>query len=161
MNKKIEEIQKMINDYKKENPDESVGELSDTYHSFNDLYKHRVVLTALAFRFLPYAWKARKHEDGSMFDGMFVVGAPTPEGMVTYHYDNEYWDLFKIPEVPCCKFDGHTPEDVIDRLTNFINNSGAHLMDSSSMEKIKDVVIEDLVPYMNPIDATRFFAFYN
>ena len=59
MNGRLQEIQDLINKYKEDNPDESVGELSDTYHSFNDLYKHRTVLTALAFRFLPYAWKSR------------------------------------------------------------------------------------------------------
>lgn len=69
MNGRLQEIQDLINKYKEDNPDESVGELSDTYHSFNDLYKHRTVLTALAFRFLPYAWKSRHHEDGTMYDG--------------------------------------------------------------------------------------------
>ena len=42
MDNKLKEIQDQINEYKKSGS--SVGELSDTYHSFNDLYEHRVVL---------------------------------------------------------------------------------------------------------------------
>ena len=53
MDNKLKEIQDQINEYKKSGS--SVGELSDTYHSFNDLYEHRVVLTALAFMNIPYA----------------------------------------------------------------------------------------------------------
>ena len=85
MNIQLKHIQRLIDNFKKENPNESVGELSDTYHSFNDLYKHRTILTALAFLNLPYAWKSKIHEDGSMYDGMFVVGVPTPYGMISYH----------------------------------------------------------------------------
>ena len=162
MNRKLEAIQNMINEYKKENPDESVGELSDTHHSFNDLYKHRTVLTALAFRCLPYAWKSRKHEDGTMFDGMFIVGAPTPDGMITYHYDNEYWDLFRIPEIANApKFDGHTPDDVIERISNYILKSGTHILDNETMEKLTKIATEQILPGLNPIDAARFIAFYS
>ena len=161
MNGRLQEIQDLINKYKKDNPDESVGELSDTYHSFNDLYKHRTILTALAFRFLPYAWKSRQHEDGTMYDGMFIVGAPTPDGMITYHYDNEYWDLFKIPELSHAPhFDGHTPEDVIDRITNYIMKSGAHLMDKTSMALVHDITMREIVDKLDPVEAARFISFY-
>ena len=161
MNRQLQEIQDQINKYKELNPNESVGELSDTYHSFNDLYKHRTVLTALAFRFLPYTWKSRQHEDGTMYDGMFIVGAPTPDGMITYHYDNEYWDLFKIPELSNAPhFDGHTPEDVIDRITNYIMRSGTHLMDKTSMALVHDITMREIVDKLDPIEAARFISFY-
>ena len=162
MNKKLKEIQDMIDKYKKENPEESVGELSDTYHTFDELYDHRAVLTALAFRCLPYAWKSRKHEDGTMFDGMFIVGAPTPDGMITYHYDNEYWDLFRVPEISRApKFDGHTPEDVIKRISNYITKSGTHILDNDMMEKLSKIASDEILSSLNPIDAARFIAFYS
>ena len=38
-------------------------------------------------------------------------------------YDLEYWDLFKIPEIPHAPhFDGYTDNDVLIRLTNIIKN---------------------------------------
>jgi hypothetical protein len=81
--KSLIEIQEDINEYKKTGA--SVGELSDTYHSFNDLYKHRCILTAALFRQLPFTWKSKIHDDGTMFDDMFIVGVTTPDGSATYH----------------------------------------------------------------------------
>lgn len=145
MDKRLEKIQEQINEIKETGI--SVGELSDTYHSFNDLYDHRMILTAFSMMSMPYAWKAKKHEDGSMFDRMFIVGAPTPDGMITYHYDLEYWNLFKIPEIPHAPhFDGHTPEDVVKRLKNWIINSGTRLVSKDSFDKIEKIVTEYILP---------------
>lgn len=145
MDKRLEKIQEQINEVKETGM--SVGELSDTYHSFNDLYDHRMILSAFAMMNMPYAWKAKTHEDGSMFDGMFVVGAPTPDGMITYHYDLEYWNLFKIPEIPHAPhFDGHTPEDVINRIKSWIINSGTRLVSQDSFNRIEKIVTEYILP---------------
>lgn len=145
MDKRLEKIQEQINEVKETGM--SVGELSDTYHSFNDLYDHRMILSAFAMMNMPYAWKAKTHEDGSMFDGMFVVGAPTPDGMITYHYDLEYWNLFKIPEIPHAPhFDGHTPEDVIKRIKSWIVNSGTRLVSQDSFNRIEKIVTEYILP---------------
>lgn len=115
----IPEIQKHIT-YIHDELNQHVGELSDTYHSFDDLYKHRLVLTAALFRNIPFTWKARIHEDGTMFDGMFIVGVTTPDGDATYHYDLEHWDRFNVPELPHApKFDGHTPELAMQRIEKF------------------------------------------
>lgn len=164
MDKELQKIQSEITDYKIKNPDASVGELNDNHHSFNDLYKHRTVLTALAFIHLPYAWKSATHEDGSMYDGMFIVGAPTPEGMITYHYDNEYWDLFKVPVLPHAPhFDGHTPEQVIERLTNYIKNSGSRLVGTNNIDAIEKVVSDYILPVFgdNTVAKAAFIGFYN
>lgn len=164
MNIGLKNIQYQIDKFKKENHNESVGELSDTYHSFNDLYKHRTILTALAFIHLPYAWKSRVHEDGSMFDGMFIVGAPTPYGMITYHYDLEYWNLFKVPELPHApKFDGHTPEDVLDRLEKYISSATNKLVNDNNVDAIENVVQEYILPIFGEdvISMAAFVSFYN
>ena len=73
------------------------GETSDGYHTFNELYHHRAVLFSVIVKAFPEkAWKAKKHDDGSMYDGMFIVGIETPDGQATYHYDiDPYWDMFK------------------------------------------------------------------
>ena len=41
-----------------------------------------------------------------------------PTGLISNHYKAEDWDLFKIPEVEKAlhEFDGHTSEDVLNRL---------------------------------------------
>lgn len=94
------------------------GNTSDGYHTFDELYEHRAVLFAfICNQNKDFAWKSKQHEDGSMFDGMFIVGFTTPYGNVTYHYDMDLWDLFNIKELEYAPhFDGHTPDDVLERL---------------------------------------------
>jgi len=90
------------------------GETSDGYHTFNELYHHRAVLFSVVCNaHKDIAWKSKLHEDGTMFDDMFIVGINTPEGQYTYHYDLPYWDMFKVPEVDNAPvWDGHQPSDV-------------------------------------------------
>ena len=101
--------------------DSDIGEIDDGYHTFNELYEHRMMLFAcLCNLFSKYAWRSKLHDDGTMFDGMFIVGISTPAGEATYHYDLKYWPIFAhcktLEKAP--KFDGHTPKDVLDRLFN-------------------------------------------
>lgn len=164
MNYGVKMIQNDIDVFKEENPNESVGDLSDGYHTFNELYNHRAVLTALAFIHLPYAWKSKVHEDGSMFDGMFIVGAPTPYGMITYHYELEYWNLFKIPELPHAPhFDGHTPNDVVDRIKKYIMSATNKLVNNSNVDDIEEIVERDILPVFgdNMIGTAAYIGFYN
>ena len=100
-----------------------ISDFSDEYHSFNDLYIQRMYLTALAFNSNPgISWKSKKHEDGTMFEGYFIVGINTPKGQYTYHYKLEHWDLFSIPELPKSPtYDGHTSADVA-RLSSVVPN---------------------------------------
>ena len=97
------------------------GDISDGYHTFNELYDHRAALTAALFKSLPRdtVYKSKKHHDGTMYDGMFIVGANLPGiGEISYHYDlDPWWDVFNIREVENApEWDGHTPNDVIERL---------------------------------------------
>lgn len=97
---------------------EDAGELSDGYHTFNQLYHQRAVLFAtIVNQNKDKAWKSFKHSDGKYcFDsdgGWFIVGVDTPQGSYTYHYSKEYWDMFDCQELECGKeWDGHTEEDV-------------------------------------------------
>ena len=97
------------------------GDISDGYHTFNELYDHRAALTAALFKSLPSdtVYKSKKHHDGTMYDGMFIVGANLPGiGAISYHYDlDPWWGVFNIREVENApEWDGHTPNDVIERL---------------------------------------------
>lgn len=95
------------------------GETSDGYHTFNELYHHRAVLFSVIVKAFPdKAWKSKKHHDGTMYDGMFIVGIETPDGQATYHYDIEpYWYMFNCKEVEYApEWDGHTPAQAIERI---------------------------------------------
>lgn len=95
------------------------GDTSDGYHTFNELYHHRAVLFSVIVKAFPdQAWKSRKHHDGSMYDGMFIVGIETPNGQASYHYDiNPYWDMFQCKELEYApEWDGHTPAQAIERI---------------------------------------------
>lgn len=95
------------------------GDTSDGYHTFNELYHHRAVLFSVIVKAFPdHAWKSRKHHDGTMYDGMFIVGIETPDGQATYHYDvDPYWDMFKCKELEYApEWDGHTPVQAIARI---------------------------------------------
>ena len=102
-------------------PETGIGDLSDGYHTFNELYEHRAVLfSVICNQNKSKAWKSKKHDDGSMFDGMFIVGIETPLGQATYHYDIEpYWHLFHVEERDVAPpFDGHTSKDAIIRIAS-------------------------------------------
>lgn len=95
------------------------GDTSDGYHTFNELYEHRHTLFAALLRCYPTeAWKSKKHDDGTMFDGWFIAGIHTPEGNATYHIPMRLWDTFEAHEVETApKWDGHTSADVCKRLS--------------------------------------------
>ena len=101
-------------------------EVSDGYHTFNELYEHRIVLWIALCNALGLAnhsndqnvWKSKLHSDGTSFDGWFILGMNKETGtQITYHIPMKYWDecyfieLEKAPE-----FDGHTSADVLTRI---------------------------------------------
>jgi len=109
-------------------------EVSDGYHTMSELYDHRRALNVILFKMMyeldkqvrgaylaeggrHLIFKSKLHNDGSMFDGYFIVMAITHVGHISYHYNLKYWDDFKIPEVERApEWDGHTSQDVVDRL---------------------------------------------
>lgn len=128
-NKLIIRLKKQIEHTRKarERRDEAIlnpkitGETSDGYHTFNELYHHRAVLfSVICNTYEHMAWKSLKHSDGTMFDGMFIIGINTPDGQATYHYDVvPYWDMFKVRELENApEWDGHTPAQAIERIGN-------------------------------------------
>jgi hypothetical protein len=101
------------------------GEISDGYHTFNELYEFRKVYNAALFN----EWhmqgkysvhKSKRHHNGEKCfgGGWFIVVAILPTGQISNHYETKDWDLFKIKstEKAMFEFDGHSPQDVIDRL---------------------------------------------
>ena len=80
-----------------------IGDLSDGFHTFNSLYKQRMILfAALVKAYKDRSWKSYRHEDGEYCfgGGWFIVGIDTPKGSYTYHYKNKYWDMFDCIDLP-------------------------------------------------------------
>lgn len=101
--------------------DGSAGEVSDGYHTFNELYMHRHALfLALAKRCPALTWKSRRHQDGKGLPGWFIGGINLPAGVVTYHLPEQFFNTFPGIELDFApKWDGHTSKDVIARLLGF------------------------------------------
>lgn len=96
---------------------------SDGYHTFKELYDFRMLYHAHCVK----AWndrgfetvKSKRHHDGELCfgGGRFIVVTELETGQIRNHYSMEHWDLFDVPEAPTSpKWDGHTSEDVADRL---------------------------------------------
>lgn len=100
--------------------------ISDGYHTFGELYEHRIVLfIALAKQLLKRKqkklpiWKSHQHDDGVAWAGWFIVGIGEAAGtQMTYHLPTSKWEECAfIPERERApKWDGHTPSDVLERL---------------------------------------------
>ena len=111
--RKIEKINNNINEL-----NGNTGDISDGFHTFDELYHHRAILFAMICNQNDLvAWKSKKHNDGTMYDGMFIVGIKSPFGQITYHYNLEYWDLYNVEEKEFApEWDGSTSKDCIDRM---------------------------------------------
>jgi hypothetical protein len=98
--------------------------ISDEYHTFDELYFHRMILFSVICKmFKKEAWRSKKHYDNTMFDDYFIVGVNTPNGQYSYHYHKNFWNYFdeikeleKDPE-----WDGHTPDN-IERLLSLLSD---------------------------------------
>ena len=100
-----------------------MGEVSDGYHTFNELYRHRCLL--FAWLMLKYqgdaSFKTRKNQDGEVWDGWFIGVIDTPYGQISYHLPDDLWDLLPIRQMERNgEYDGHTSADVLDRIMKMI-----------------------------------------
>ena len=95
-----------------------MGEVSDGYHTFNELYHHRFILTKALFNLdTENCLKSQLHDDGTMFDNYFIVGINTELGWATYHYPIASWRDFHCKEVERFpKWDGHDSTESINRI---------------------------------------------
>lgn len=99
-------------------------DISDGYHTMQELYNHRHMLFIALCRSMPeLAWRARIHDDGSAYEGWFIAGIHLPTGDISYHFPIELWELFDnsmiVTSNKAPKWDGHTASDVLERLKLF------------------------------------------
>jgi len=94
----------------------------DGYHSFKELYDHRIALfIALMYERTEISWRSKLHHDGSGMPGWFIAGMDLPTGPISYHLPESDWskldDIRTLDRAP--EWDGHTPADVVQRLTDY------------------------------------------
>jgi hypothetical protein len=135
-----------------------MGEVFDGSHTFNDLYYHRMILFAQLCKCYSSAWRSKLHDDGTMFDGYFIVGIATPEGQFTYHYKVEYWEEFDgITTLDCAPaWDGHTAED-ITRLKSFRTSRQITISQAAYNRLIEDSEVADTLK--DRVDNWRGFVY--
>lgn len=128
INASVGEVNSFLRLWKENGGD--MGKVSDTFHSFDELYEHRIanymaLCNTLAhspkYHELKPVWKSQTHSDGSSWDGWFVLGiGEKPGEQVTYHLPmskfQHCWFARTIEKAPT--FDGHTSADVLERLKN-------------------------------------------
>ena len=114
----------------KEETMEDKGNISDGYHTFNELYEYRLLYNASMFNELAKqglydVHKSKRHSDGTIPFGdenWFIVQAELPTGQISNHYEMKDWDLFQVPiKEKANQYDGHTPQDVAKRLRDFLS----------------------------------------
>ena len=107
-------------------------DVSDGHHTMTELYYHRHALfIALCKIYDNYitplqsrvkCWKSKLHDDGTMFDGWFIMGMTItnfegPPTYITYHLPITLWDKARVMIVPKAPpWDGHTSADILTRL---------------------------------------------
>lgn len=106
--------------------DTDTNKISDGYHTFAELYEHRIVLFMAICRILEYdpsfrdlVWKSKLHSDGTSWEGWFIMGIRTEPGkQISYHLPMSKWAetdyIHEIERAP--EFDGHTSSDVLNRI---------------------------------------------
>lgn len=101
------------------------NQIRDGYHSFGELYEHRITLfIALCRMIYSYTdhiivWKSKFHSDKTSMEGWFILGIGVEHGkQITYHLPNEKWEQCPfaktLPKAP--EWDNHTSNDVLERL---------------------------------------------
>lgn len=117
----------------KEKGGRQVAQLSDGYHTFDELYEFRKMYNAALFNewakenkdskevreghnelfndTIEFKPKYNVHKSWKYYDGedcfgggWFIVSAMLPTGLISNHYRAEDWDMFKVPEKPKALF---------------------------------------------------------
>lgn len=115
--------------HQKENGGIDTNAISDGYHTFGELYEHRIALFRALCSYMKGvvdhesyhngAWKSKLHSDGSSMEGWVIVGLGVlPGEQITYHvpeYMYDDWPADPLTKAP--EWDGHTSADVLKRLS--------------------------------------------
>lgn len=149
MKYKVKFSTKQLNNLIQNHHKESLGEISDGYHTFNELYEHRMFLFSIICKQNKNkSWRSKLHSDGTMYENYFIVGITTDMGDYSYHYHIDYWKYFSgVPERKFApKWDGHQPKDFSRLYGLFRKSSESEKIHENTEEK--DTQDQDLGGYI-------------
>jgi len=154
-----DDILSLIDSLQKEQED--MGEVSDGYHTFNELYYYRMLYNAAFFNLLPKGWvhKSKRHHTGEecFGGGWFIVIANLPTGQISNHYELKDWDLFKVPEKEFAdEWDGHTPKEAAERLKRYLQQEQPEVDLEKEMEEYLGENWKDGTPIEVQDDMIKF-----
>ena len=123
-------VERRLNLQIKENPNINTNNISDGYHTFGELYKHRIQLYLSLISYARFdtrvnVWYAHKHSDGEIWDGWILVGIENKETgeQVSYHIESSYEKRLKELDIQMydlgLQWDGHSSDDVLGRLAKW------------------------------------------
>lgn len=90
-----------------------MSKVSDGYHTFEELYEHRVALWLALCKTDPDNVFFKKH-----YETWFVVFWESPVGQMSYHVPEHHWNfcMKHFKHDPNHEWDGHTSRQVLERL---------------------------------------------
>lgn len=102
-----------------------VSQVSDGYHTFEELYEHRHLLFINLMTAYEYcAYKTRRNDKGEEIKGWFIAGLDLSSGQITYHLPEKYWEQLTVTEYDSnLQYDGHSSQDVLQRLNNLFQSA--------------------------------------
>lgn len=108
----ITDVNSLNNEY------EPINEVTDGYHTFNELYIHRHALFINVINaHQDKSFKTHRNDAGEQWEGWFIAGLNSRFGQITYHLPIAYWDSVNATEVDSnSDYDGHSAADVVERL---------------------------------------------
>lgn len=101
----------------------------DGYHTFEELYEHRIILYIALCKDLAaqkelHIWASTLHSDGTSFGDWFVLGIHKEKGnQITYHLPARFWgEVCEFAEIleKAPDYDNHTSDDVLERIKNLL-----------------------------------------
>jgi hypothetical protein len=124
-----------------------VGKIQDGYHTFDELYEHRHLLWInLLLANKDISFKTRRNFEGEEWEGWFIAGIQMPDKQITYHIPVTFWGMLSdVKELERnFGFDGHTGQDVIERLTGMATlNHAGNLSVQARIEEITRLMDEE------------------
>jgi hypothetical protein len=105
---------------------EDKGQISDGYHTFEELYDHRCLLyLALCIKYKDYCYYTYTNSDGSTWDGWFLLVLNHPDiKQISYHLPIELVDYCSLVDIKfkdkSDDYDGHSSKNVVDGLQDLI-----------------------------------------
>lgn len=116
------------------------GDISDGYHTFDELYEHRCLLYAAWVQMVRHCIDVEVYWVPEHFEGWdLLVVEMEGVGQVSYHLPEKLRYLYERNVVKALDehtFDGHTPDEVLKRIDAFVCSRDRLLHEKMHSQKV-------------------------